>query len=97
MSNKLYDDKLAEAIKASGDTHYRPSNGTEGEMFRERWCEQCKRDAAFRDGSGNGCEILTNSLIRDVDDPAYPPEWTYDEGQPCCTAFEAVDAARGAP
>jgi hypothetical protein len=29
---------------------YRPSNGTEGEMFQEQWCEKCEHDLAARKG-----------------------------------------------
>jgi hypothetical protein len=63
-------------------------------MFQERWCEQCKRDAAFRQDmeSDDGCQILAMTMAVDEDDPDYPKEWTFDaEGQPCCTAFEAVE------
>jgi hypothetical protein len=89
MPGKLYTDDLAERIRKSGDKSYRPSNGTEGDMFQALWCEQCKRDADFKDGEGEGCQIIAMTMCVDVDDPEYPKEWTHDsEGQPCCTAFE---------
>ena len=67
---------------------YRPSNGTEGDAFIAAFCERCERDRAFREGTGDGCEILARTLVLDVDDPDYPTEWTYDTDEmPTCTAF----------
>ena len=70
---------------------YRPSNGTEGDAFIAAFCERCERDRAFREGTGDGCEILARTLVLDVDDPDYPTEWTYDTDEmPTCTAFVAL-------
>ena len=70
---------------------YRPSNGTEGEMFYARWCEDCKHDAEYRKTQENGCKILAATMLFSTDDAEYPKEWTHDEnGQPCCMAFEEV-------
>ena len=80
MPGSLYPDDLAAAIKKSGDKKYRPSNGSEGEMFMEMWCYQCKKEKE--------CQILTDAFCLGKDDDGYPKEWAYDEGQPCCTAFE---------
>lgn len=69
---------------------YRPSNGTEGEMFYADWCGKCQGDAAHREDpeSNTGCDILLRSYAFDAHDPEYPEEWTYDDnGSPCCTAF----------
>ncbi len=68
---------------------YRPSNGTEGIGFYENWCGLCVADIPFREGDcENGCRILANTLVYDLDDPEYPDEWVYDaDGNPCCTAF----------
>lgn len=64
---------------------YRPSNGTEGELFRAQFCDRCKREK----GAYVRCSILGDTLFLDVDDPDYPAEWTFDaEGKPVCTAFE---------
>lgn len=63
---------------------YRPSNGTEGGLFMERYCHQCRRDSEERP-----CEILTRAVWADIDDPEYPAEWQYsDSRQPMCTALE---------
>lgn len=43
-----------------------------------------------------GCgPIIADTFALDIDDPAYPREWRYDDGRPVCTAFEAMDAAGG--
>jgi hypothetical protein len=81
---------------------YRPSNGTEGEWFREQFCYRCQRDAKYRetqDGQ-DGCRILAYTFAFDVHDPKYPKEWVQDvpaPGEhpiknPRCTAFEPEGA-----
>jgi hypothetical protein len=95
MSPKLYPDDLAERFKARAGEKYRPSNGTEGEIFIEAWCGRCKHDAEFQANpdSADGCQIVAATFCFDVPDPKYPPEWQYDaDGQPKCTAFEHLDA-----
>jgi hypothetical protein len=71
---------------------YRPSNGTEGEIFYDAWCQDCRKDEAFRKGEGDSCLILAATMCLDVDDEEYPKEWLYGaDGQPKCTAFEPLD------
>lgn len=66
---------------------FRPSNGTAGMEFEQRWCERCRWE--------DGCSILPLTLVLEVGDPGYPPEWVCGEKwprkgapQPQCTAFE---------
>lgn len=93
MGRGLYPDDLAERFKAHVGEKYRPSNGTEGQLFMDWFCDRCKRDAAFRDGSGDSCPIVADAFTFNVSDPKYPAEWQYGtDGQPCCTAFEREDA-----
>lgn len=68
---------------------YRPSNGTEGEIFMEQWCAKCERDRAHReDWSFDGCPIIVDASALPITDPDYPKEWQYGrEGAPICTAF----------
>lgn len=72
---------------------YRPSSGTEGAAFDDAWCAHCARDAAYREAGDDGdpaiaCQILSNTFVYDMNDPAYPKEWVYGkDGRPCCTAF----------
>jgi hypothetical protein len=78
-------------LKSVAGQPYRPSNGTEGEIFQESWCYRCKRDQAFQEDPDNndGCPILGDTMMYDVKDPKYPKEWVRDaEGHPKCTAFE---------
>ena len=54
---------------------YYPSNGTEGMMFIERFCEKCYKYKQ--------CTILTNSMLGKE-----PKQWIYDEqDKPTCTSF----------
>ena len=64
---------------------YRPSNGTEGELFQEGWCYHCKRDAAFQadPDSADGCPILAASYAGDK-----VPQWVFRGKTPTCTEFE---------
>jgi hypothetical protein len=70
---------------------YRPSNGTEGEIFESKFCGRCKHDK-FHEDESQGCDILLRALLFDKEDEGYPTEWTYDENDlPTCTAFELND------
>lgn len=77
---------------------YRPSNGTEGDIFMADWCEKC---ALFNpDDEDKACMINLRSLAHSIDDPEYPAEWQYsDGGVPMCTAFttETDDAIPRCP
>jgi hypothetical protein len=85
----------AERRKDLAGGPYRPANGTEGQLFMERYCYQCRKDDGGRP-DGDSCEILCNALAFDPDDPEYPAEWQYtDRGQPTCTAFEAREETNG--
>lgn len=67
---------------------YRPSNGSEGVDFDDRWCAHCTRDAAFRDDDmKDGCPIIAAAFLYDIDQPEYPKEWIEDDKGPRCTAF----------
>jgi hypothetical protein len=83
MDKGIYPESFAEAMKKHAGKSYRPANGTEGEIFMERYCYSCNR---FDNGK---CPIQFHSLIYDIDDPRYPKEWVIGEdGHPKCTAFE---------
>ena len=89
----LYTDEHAKLNMANSvGKPYRPSNGSEGEMFSDRYCDDCKRDAGFQETQDEalGCPIIAASMAFDVGDEGYPKEWIYgDDGQPTCTVFEA--------
>lgn len=69
---------------------WRPSNGTEGAMFEERWCVRCKHDAEWWERMENPCEIHNAALAFQIGDPRYPKEWVCDDdgSNPRCLAFE---------
>ena len=86
MARTMYTAMFAAEIRQSGGGLYRPANGTEGEMFMELWCSDCRK----RDG----CLILSASMACEINEPEYPREWRYDEaGQPQCAAHEEQAAA----
>lgn len=61
---------------------YRPSNGTEGMIFHDKFCEKCKK---YRNGL---CSIFNKSLTYSIDEKGYPKEWVYDlNNKPTCTSF----------
>ena len=66
---------------------YRPSNGTEGELFQEGWCYHCKRDIPFQidPDSHDGCPILAAALSGKV------PQWIFKDRTPICTEFEDAE------
>lgn len=95
MSQAIYPASFAAiTIKRAGDK-YRPSNGTEGQLFLDAFCRRCQRDGAMRDGEpvevaddDQRCEIIGLTMILDVSEPEYPTAWQYGrDGQPCCTQF----------
>ena len=63
---------------------YRPSNGTEGDIFMAAWCADC----AFNDVDEDPCGIQLFALAHSVGDPEYPAEWVYVDDRPTCTAFK---------
>lgn len=69
---------------------YRPSNGTEGEIFESWFCQRCLLD------QDSSCEIHTRAIAFNEDAPGYPKEWVIPEnteewpGDAKCTAFVPV-------
>lgn len=61
---------------------YRPSNGTEGDIFMSRWCSRCTKDS-----EASPCSIIGWTMAVDIGDPNYPKQWVTDEKGPRCTAF----------
>ena len=73
---------------------YCPSNGTEGMMFTEKFCEQCIHEKFMHTQNENDkkCQIFTDTLVYDVQDEKYPKEWQYDQNDnPTCTSFVKWD------
>ncbi|EME69738.1 hypothetical protein H261_11909 [Paramagnetospirillum caucaseum] len=86
----IYPDDLATVCAKRAGQKYRPSNGTEGELFYGAWCADCAREAAYRadPALGEPCPILSATMTFDVSNPLYPEAWQFGaDGQPTCTAF----------
>lgn len=74
----------------AGRAPYRPSCGSEGADFIDRWCGRCTHDDPSDDS--DGCPIMGATFVFDVDDPAYPIEWREDGPLgPRCTGFDPMD------
>lgn len=60
---------------------YRPSNGTEGEIFMSCFCHRCELDKGFRENPEefDSCPIVADAFAYSIDDPSYPKEWVRDE------------------
>jgi len=81
----IYTDQHAEKLKAIAGRPWRPSNGTEGDMFAEAVCCRCERGP-------DSCEIASAAWFYLIYDPGYPKEWQIGhDGQPRCTAFRSAE------
>ena len=69
---------------------YRPSNGTEGMIFMDNYCDQCIHECPF-ENSKKKCEIITLTMCLDTNDKDYPKEWQYKDDTPICTKFQKWD------
>lgn len=70
---------------------YRPSNGTEGIWFEEKFCMQCINCNPDPNGKKQ-CEIMMRAFLYDIGDEKYPNEWIYDENDKAsCTAWVKWD------
>jgi hypothetical protein len=67
---------------------FQPSSGTHGEIFMSEYCYQCIKFPHDSDAK-NQCQIVLATMAYDIQDPEYPKEWRYVDGQPTCTAFNS--------
>ena len=73
---------------------YCPSNGTEGMIFTDHFCDRCMNQHPDPDHPKQ-CMILCRTMVYDVNDKDYPEEWIYDENdRPTCTAWKKWDWGR---
>lgn len=95
---RLFHDEDAERFfKAKAGKPYRPSNGSEGEIFYHAWCAECAHDDIYRRTQENGCPIWADALAYASDDPNYPKQLVWDtDGQPVCKGFEVLRSALAA-
>lgn len=83
--------KMSEMNKLCGKS-WRPSNGTEGEIFIDDFCAQCIHEKFWhtQDHADKQCEIFNRNLLEDMG--VEIPELIYDErGMPTCTSFVKWD------
>jgi hypothetical protein len=68
---------------------YRPSNGSEGILFEENFCDKCKNETWNPEtNKGKQCEILGCMMLFNINEPEYPSELVYKDDKPTCTAFK---------
>ena len=60
---------------------YLPSNGTEGGLWTEQWCDRCSRRALDPDAKTQCVHELRAMMGEDNN------RWYYIDGVPTCTAF----------
>ena len=78
-------------IKSLAGKPYQPSNGTEGMMFFEKFCDHC-----IFESEANPCPLIGTSMAYVPGDKEYPTEWTHDdEGRPICTKFKPLGSYTG--
>lgn len=83
---------FAAELAARAGQPYRPSNGTEGEIFHNAACARCAKWVEDEDTDPHGrnsCTIEIYAWAFGIDEPKYPKEWVYGpDGQPTCLAFD---------
>jgi hypothetical protein len=78
---KMWPQRVADARKRSAGKPYRPSNGTEGDIFESQWCLGCHFNGR--------CGVLIYSMGYAADEKGYPKELVIGpDGQPECTKFK---------
>jgi len=71
---------------------YRPANGIEGILFQDRFCNRCVHDYDYiHNDIGEGCDIVLDSMLYDIEEPEYPKELVQDEKGPRCKKFTQVE------
>jgi N6-adenosine-specific RNA methylase IME4 len=63
---------------------YTLSNSDSLLYFEERVCARCERDAAYRNGQGDSCEVLGHIL---AEGNSSPREWSMGADGPRCSRF----------
>lgn len=84
MSRVLPEDLCKEAAGQP----YRPSNGTEGDIFQSYFCDKCRKWPINPDAKTQ-CGIFLKMLIKNVGEKGYPKQIRYapDGSGPECTSF----------
>ena len=69
---------------------YRPSNGTEGDMFMSQFCHKCIKFPHSPE-SVRQCGIYFKTMCYTLADKKYPHQWQIKEDGPVCTAYKNRD------
>jgi len=70
------------------DKPYMPSNGTEGMIWTEKWCDRCSR-RALDPAAKTQCVHELRALFGEDN-----KKWYYIDGVPTCTAFRDRERIR---
>ena len=62
---------------------YLPSNGSEGTVFEEKWCEKCIK-MPIDPGAKKQCKYWGMAMLGE-----YNSKWIYQSDIPICTAFKS--------
>lgn len=76
---------------------FRPSNGTEGMIFTDAFCDRCIHEKFTHTGNDKDkmCDILNATMAFGINDKEYPSEWQFDsDGWPTCTKWQKWDWGR---
>ena len=75
---------------------YKPSNGTEGIIFQEQFCDRCLHNQDIDDECGVGCPILIATFFASIGAPSYPNQWVEDDNgsNPRCLAHNPAPAKK---
>ncbi|ACL58508.1 hypothetical protein [Methylobacterium nodulans] len=77
----IYPPEHASRLSDRAGEPYRPSNGTEGDIFAAAWCSDCRKRPR--------CRIPLRAMAHDISERGYPHQWRYGgDGQPICTAHD---------
>ena len=81
--------KVLYQFKDCAGTSFQPSNGTEGMIFMDAFCENCIHDNVQKE---KYCEIIMLTMCFSPKDKEYPKEWIFnEEGWPVCTKWKKWD------
>ena len=66
---------------------YRPSNGTEADLFMDEFCSKCAKNPISINAKKQ-CNILGRMMSLSTDDKNYPAQLIIINDKPVCTAFK---------
>jgi len=73
---------------------YQPSNGTEGMIFMEQFCDKCWHETPGETPEGS-CPIPLATMLYSINDAEYPNQWRYVDGKPTCISFFSRESKQG--